>query len=270
MNAVSPESAAFPGLVDSHCHLDFPDFDGKMAEILEEMRANGVTHALCISVNLPGFPKVLDLAEAHDNFFATVGVHPDHEDRTAVDRARLVELARHPRVVAIGETGLDYYRVSGDLEWQRERFRAHIRAARECGKPLVIHTRQAAEDTLTIMREEGAGEVGGVMHCFTESQAVADAALALGFHISFSGIVTFKNAGALKDVARQVPLERLLVETDSPYLAPVPHRGKINRPGLVRHVAEEVARLRGASLSELAAATTANFFRLFKDEASRS
>ncbi len=223
MSAVSPESAAFPGLVDSHCHLDFPDFDGKMAEIREEMRANGVTHALCISVNLPAFPKVLDLAQAHDNFFATVGVHPDHEVRTAVDRARLVELARHPRVVAIGETGLDYYRVSGDLEWQRERFRAHIRAARDCGKPLVIHTRQAAEDTLTIMREEDAGEVGGVMHCFTESQTVADAAVALGFHISFSGIVTFKNA------------------------------------------AEEVARLRGISLSEVAAATTDNFFRLFKE-----
>ena len=182
-----------------------------------------------------------------------------------MDPRHLVELARHPRVVAIGETGLDYYRVSGDLEWQRDRFRAHIRAARECRKPLVIHTRQAAEDTLAIMREEGAAEVGGVMHCFTESQAVADAAIALGFHISFSGIVTFKNAGALKDVARLVPLERLLVETDSPYLAPVPHRGKTNQPALVRHVAEEVARLRGTPLSELAAATTDNFFGLFKE-----
>ncbi len=258
-------TAAFPGLVDSHCHLDFPEFDGKMAKVREEMRASGVTHALCISVNLSGFPKVLALAEAYDNFFASVGVHPDHEDRAEVDPWRLVELARHPRVVAIGETGLDYYRVSGDLEWQRERFRAHIRAARECGKPLVIHTRQAAEDTLAIMREEGAAEVGGVMHCFTESQAVADAAIALGFHISFSGIVTFKNAGALKDVARQVPLERLLVETDSPYLAPVPHRGKTNQPALVRYVAEEVARLRGIPLSELGATTTGNFFRLFKE-----
>jgi len=264
MNAVSPASAAFPGLVDSHCHLDFPDFEGKMAEIREEMRANGVTHALCISVNFAGFPKVLALAEAYDNFFASVGVHPDHEDRTEVDPARLVELARHPRIVAIGETGLDYYRVSGDLVWQRERFRAHIRAARECRKPLVIHTRQAAEDTLTIMREERAAEVGGVMHCFTESRAMAEVAIALGFHISFSGIVTFKNAGALKDVARWVPLERLLVETDSPYLAPVPHRGKTNRPALVRHVAEEVARLRGISLEDLATASTRNFFRLFK------
>ena len=258
------EPAAFHGWVDSHCHLDFPEFDGKMDELREEMRANGVTHALCISVNFSGFPKVLALAEAYDNFFATVGVHPDHEDRAEVDPARLVELARHPRIVAIGETGLDYYRVGGDLEWQRERFRAHIRAGRECGKPLVIHTRQAAEDTLTIMREEGAGEVGGVMHCFTESRPVAEAAIALGFHISFSGIVTFKNAGALRDVARWVPLERLLVETDSPYLAPVPHRGKTNRPGLVRHVGEEVARLRGIPVEELARVTTGNFFSLFR------
>jgi len=183
--------------------------------------------------------------------------------RLATTYALPVELARHPRIVAIGETGLDYYRLSGDLEWQRERFRAHIRAARECGKPLVIHTRQAAEDTLAVMREEGAAEVGGVMHCFTESRAVAEAAIALGFHISFSGIVTFKNAGALRDVARWVPLERLLVETDSPYLAPVPHRGKTNRPGLVRHVGEEVARLRGIPLPELARVTTRNFFNLF-------
>ena len=254
--------ATFPGLVDSHCHLDFPEFEGKLPEIREEMRANGVTHALCISVELPKFPKVLALAEAHDNFYASVGVHPDHESEAVATR-RLVELAQHPRVVAIGETGLDYHRRSGDLEWQRERFRAHIRAARECGKPLVIHTRDAAEDTIRIMREEGAGEVGGVMHCFTETADVAVSALALGFHISFSGIVTFKNAGDLREVAKAVPLDRLLVETDSPYLAPVPHRGKTNRPGLVRHVAEEVARLRGIGLDAVADATTRNFFRLF-------
>ena len=259
----APATPDFPGWVDSHCHLDSPEYDGKMDEVREEMRTNGVTHALCISVTLAGFPKVLALAEAYDNFFATVGVHPDHEDRTAVNPAQLVELARHPRIVAIGETGLDYYRLSGDLEWQRERFRAHVRAARECRKPLVIHTRQADEDTLTIMREEGAAEVGGVMHCFTASREMAEVAIALGFHISFSGIVTFKNAGALKDVVRWVPLERLLVETDSPYLAPVPHRGKTNRPALVRHVGEEVARLRGNSLEELARVTTANFFGLF-------
>jgi TatD DNase family protein len=251
-----------PGLVDSHCHLDFPEFEGKLGEVREEMKANGVTHALCISVELPKFPKVLALAEVYDNFFASVGVHPDHEAET-VEAARLVELARHPKVVAIGETGLDYHRLAGDLEWQRERFRSHIRAARESGKPLVIHTRDAAEDTLRIMREEGASEVGGVMHCFTETQEVADAALALGFHISFSGIVTFKNAVPLKEVARQVPLERMLVETDSPYLAPVPHRGKTNRPGLVKHVAEEVARLRGIPFEALAEATSSNFFRLF-------
>jgi TatD DNase family protein len=226
------------------------------------MQTNGVTHALCISVELAGFPKVLALAERHDNFFASIGVHPDHEGEP-VDAARLVELARHPRVVAIGETGLDYHRLSGDLEWQRERFRAHIRAARKSGKPLVIHTRDAAEDTLRIMREEGAGEIGGVVHCFTETQEVADAALALGFHISFSGIVTFKNAVQLKEVARAIPLERMLVETDAPYLAPVPHRGKTNRPGLVRHVAEEVARLRGVTLEAIADATSRNFFRLF-------
>lgn len=252
----------FPGLVDSHCHLDFPEFEGKLDEIRKEMQTNGVTHALCISVELAGFPKVLALAERHDNFFASIGVHPDHEGEP-VDAARLVELARHPRVVAIGETGLDYHRLSGDLEWQRERFRAHIRAARKSGKPLVIHTRDAAEDTLRIMREEGAGEIGGVMHCFTETQEVADAALALGFHISFSGIVTFKNAVQLKEVARAIPLERMLVETDAPYLAPVPHRGKTNRPGLVRHVAEEVARLRGVTLEAVADATSRNFFRLF-------
>ena len=252
----------FPGLVDSHCHLDFPEFDGKLGEVRAEMQANGVTHALCISVELPKFPKVLALAEAHDNFFASVGVHPDHEAES-VGSARLVELAQNPKVVAIGETGLDYHRLSGDLEWQRERFRVHIRAARECGKPLVIHTRDAAEDTLRIMREEKAGEVGGVMHCFTETQEVADDALALGFHISFSGIVTFKNAAQLKEVARNMPLDRMLVETDSPYLAPVPHRGKTNRPGLVRYVAEHIARLRGISLDQVAQATSANFFRLF-------
>jgi len=261
MPAAAP--AGHSGLVDSHCHLDFPDFEGKLDSVRSEMAENGVTHALCISVNLSGFPNVLALAERYDNFFASVGVHPDQEDRGAVDSGELVRLAQHPKVVAIGETGLDYYRVSGDLEWQRDRFRSHIRAARSCRKPLVIHTREAAADTLRIMREEGAREAGGVLHCFTESQATADAAVGLGFYISFSGIVTFKNAQALKEVARRIPLDRLLVETDSPYLAPVPFRGKTNRPGLVRHVAEEVAKLRGIALEELAAATTGNFFRLF-------
>jgi TatD DNase family protein len=258
--------ASFSGaaaLVDSHCHLDFPDFEGRMDAVRAEMDAHRVTHALCISVRLAGFPKVLALAQRYGNFYASVGVHPDDEERAPVDEDELERLARHPRVVAIGETGLDYYRTSGDCEWQRERFRAHIRAARRAGKPLVIHTRAAAEDTLRVMREEKAEEAGGVLHCFPESQETADAALALGFHISFSGIVTFKNAGDLKAVARRVPLERLLVETDSPYLAPVPFRGKTNQPAFVRYVAEEVARLRGIATDELAAATTANFFRLF-------
>jgi TatD DNase family protein len=249
--------------VDSHCHLDFPELAGRLPDILATMRDNGVGAALCVSVTLEDFPRVLALAEAHDHLHASVGVHPDYPDLEEPSVQRLVELARHPKIVAIGETGLDYFRLTGDLEWQRQRFRTHIRAAREAGKPLIIHTRSAAEDTLRLMREEGAAEAGGVMHCFTESQAVADAAMAMGFYISFSGIVTFKNARELKAVACQVPLERMLIETDSPYLAPVPFRGKTNEPGLVRHVAEEIARLRGIPLLEVAAATTANFNKLF-------
>jgi TatD DNase family protein len=231
---------------------------------MANMRDNEVSHALCVSVNLEDFPRVLALAEAHPNLFASVGVHPDYENLAEPQAAQLASLARHPRVVAIGETGLDYFRLKGDLEWQRERFRQHIRAARECGKPLIIHTRAAAEDTLRIMAEEGADKAGGVMHCFTESWEVAQRAMEMNFHISFSGIVTFKNAVALKDVARKIGLEKMLIETDSPYLAPVPHRGKINQPAFVRHVAEEIAALRGISMEEVAAATTANFFNLFK------
>ena len=249
--------------VDSHCHLDFEDFEGRIDEIRGNMADADVSHALCISVVLEDFPKVRALAERYDNLYASVGVHPDYPDAAPVTTEDLVKLADNPRVIGIGETGLDYYRLKGDLEWQRERFRAHIRAARECGKPLIVHTREASADTLRILREEHAEEAGGVLHCFTETQEVADAALELGFYISFSGIVTFKNAKALKEVARKLPLERLLVETDSPYLAPVPYRGKTNQPAYVRHVAEEIARLRGTSLDEVAAATTANFFRLF-------
>ncbi len=250
-------------LVDSHCHLDFPELADKLPAVLDVMRENGVTRALCVSVTLEDFPKVLALAEQHEQLWASVGVHPDYPDLREPSVTELVELAQHPKVVAIGETGLDYYRLTGDLEWQRERFRVHIRAAREAGKPLIIHTRSAAADTLRLMREEGAGEAGGVMHCFTESWEVARGALDLGFYISFSGIVTFKNAKDLKEVARQVPLDRMLVETDSPYLAPVPFRGKTNQPGWVRHVAEEIACLQGREFSEVAAATTANFYKLF-------
>jgi TatD DNase family protein len=206
---------------------------------------------------------VHDLALAHGNLYATVGVHPDYEDSREPSVEDLLAHAAKPKVVAIGETGLDYYRLAGDLEWQRERFRAHVRAARRAGKPLVVHTRAAAADTLAIMRDEGARDAGGVMHCFTETWDVAQAALDLGFHISLSGIVTFKNAHELKDVARRIPLDRLLIETDSPYLAPVPFRGKRNQPAFVPYVAAEIARLRGLPLEEVARATTSNFFRLF-------
>lgn len=250
--------------IDSHCHLDFPELADRLPEVLACMGKNDVGVAICVSVTLDDFPRVLALAEQEDCLFASVGVHPDYPDMREPDVSELVALAAHPRVVAIGETGLDYYRLQGDLEWQRERFRVHIRAAREAGKPLIIHTRSAAEDTLRIMREEKADQAGGVMHCFTESQAVADAALDLGFHISFSGIVTFKSARELKEVAKSVPLERLLIETDSPYLAPVPYRGKTNQPGWVIHVAEEIARLKELPLDAIARHTTANTRRLFR------
>lgn len=250
-------------LVDSHCHLDFPELASQLDSVMALMRANQVAHALCVSVTLEDFPQVRALAERYPHLYGSVGVHPDYENAGDVSIERLVKLADHPKIIAVGETGLDYYRLKGDLEWQRERFRCHIRAARQCGKPLIVHTRAAAADTLRVMREERAGEAGGVMHCFTESWEVAQGAMDLGFYISFSGIVTFKNAHALKDVARQVPLERMLIETDSPYLAPVPHRGKVNQPGLVKHVAEEIARLRGIAFTEVAQATSANFFKLF-------
>lgn len=253
-------------LVDSHCHLDFPEFMEREGEFLAAMADNGVGAALIAGVTLEGFPAILDLTRKHSCLYAAVGVHPDTEVGAEPDVATLTRLAAQPKVLAIGETGLDYYRLDGDLEWQRERFRCHIHAARESRKPLIIHTREAAGDTLRILLDEGKGEVGGVFHCFTETWEVARQALDLGFHISISGIVSFKKALQVKDVASQVPLDRLLVETDAPYLAPVPHRGKLNHPALVLHVAEEVARLRGISLEQLASATTANFNRLFGTE----
>jgi TatD DNase family protein len=251
--------------IDSHCHIDFPDFSEGVPALLANMQAAQVDAALCVSVNLENFPRVLAVAESHANVYASVGVHPDHDEGREPDVDELVALARHPRVVAIGETGLDYYRMQReDVDWQRARFRTHIRAARQAGKPLIIHTRNAADDTLAIMAEEGAAEAGGVMHGFTESWEVAEAALAMGFYISFSGIVSFKSAKDLKEVARRVPLERMLIETDSPYLAPMPHRGKRNEPAYVRHVAEEIAGLRGIPLEQVGAATSKNFFDLFK------
>jgi len=250
--------------VDSHCHLDFPGLLEREEEILATMADNRVGQALCVSVRLEDFPRVLALAERHDGLWASVGVHPDNADCEEPDVARLLALADHPRVVAIGETGLDYHWHEDAPEWQRARFRTHIRAARACGKPLIVHTRSAAEDTIRLMREEGASEAGGVMHCFTESWEVAAAALELGFYISFSGIVTFRNAKDIKEVAKRVPLDRLLIETDAPYLAPVPHRGKTNQPGWVVHVAEEIARLREEPLGRIEQATTDNFFRLFR------
>lgn len=253
--------------VDSHCHINFKGLEERLPELLSRMQARQVTHALCVSVDLESLPQVIAVAEAYDNVFASVGVHPDHEDVQEPDVDQLIALAAHPKVVAIGETGLDYYRLEGrtleEMEWQRTRFRTHIRASRATGKPLIIHTRSSAEDTLRIMREERADEVGGVMHCFTESWDIAQAALALNFHISLSGIVTFKSAAALQEVAKQIPADRLLIETDSPYLAPVPYRGKTNEPAYVADVGHFVAALREETPEALGQTTTDNFFRLF-------
>jgi TatD DNase family protein len=254
--------------IDSHCHINFPELAARLPEIFDKMSENKVSHALCVSCDLPEFPGVLKLAEQNEHVYASVGVHPDYEDTPEPSVEELVRLAQHPKIVAIGETGLDYYRLTGDLEWQRERFRTHIRASRATGKPLIIHTRAASEDTIRIMREEGAGidagGAAGVMHCFTESLEVAQAAMEMGFYISFSGIVTFKSAKDLQQVARAVPLEKMLIETDSPYLAPVPFRGRMNEPGLVRHVAEFLATLKGVPVETIAQQTTDNFFSLFK------
>jgi TatD DNase family protein len=253
--------------VDSHCHLSFPELSAKLADIRSDMAAAGVDRALCICTTLEEFDSVHALATGHDNFWASVGVHPDNEDVREPSVEDLVSLAARPRVVAIGETGLDYYRLNGrslaDMAWQRERFRVHIRAARLTDLPLVIHTRNASADTLAVLREEGRGEVAGVFHCFTETMEVAKAALDLGFYISFSGILTFKTAADLREVARYVPLDRCLIETDSPYLAPVPHRGKTNTPAYVPYVAKQIAELKSLSPERVAQATSSNFDHLF-------
>lgn len=257
-------------LVDSHCHLDFPALAERLPEVLAAMQMRNVSAAMCIGVNLEDFPKVLAIAEQADNLYATVGVHPEYTDVEEPDEARLLALADHPKVLGIGETGLDYYWHKDKPEWQRQRFRTHIRAARQCGKPLIVHTRESAEDTLQVLREEGADQVGGVMHCFTEDWDIASQALDLGFYLSFSGIVTFKNAKIVKEVARKCPLERMLVETDAPYLAPTPFRGKPNEPSYVRYVAEEIALLKELPFATVAQASTENFIRLFKAELPRN
>jgi len=249
--------------VDSHCHINFPELYQNIDSILSKMSSNKVTHALCVSVTLDKLPDIFKIANTYAHIFASVGVHPDYEDIEEPTVEELCRLAKENKVVAIGETGLDYFRVQGDLTWQRDRFRTHIKAAIQSNLPLIIHTRNAAEDTLKIMQEEGANQVGGVMHCFTESLDVALEAIKLNFYISFSGIVTFKNATDLKEVVKAIPLDRILIETDSPYLAPVPYRGKINDPSNVIHVAEEIAKLKNISVEEVGQITTQNFFKLF-------
>ncbi len=253
--------------IDSHCHLSFPGLRERLPEIRREMAAQRVDRAICICTTLEEFPVVHEIALAHDNLWATVGVHPDNEGVREPALEDLLTRAALPRVVAIGETGLDYYRLNGrtvaDMAWQRDRFAVHIRAARATGLPLVIHTRNASADTLAVLRDEGQGAVHGVFHCFTETVEVAQAALEMGFHISFSGILSFRNAEALREVARMVPLERCLVETDSPYLAPVPFRGKTNQPAWVKHVAEALAQIKGLPLEQVAEVTSANATALF-------
>jgi TatD DNase family protein len=257
---------------DSHCHLSFPELREDLPRIRAAMAQAGVSRALCICTTLEEFEEVHGLALAHGNFWSTVGVHPDNEDVTEPSLDDLLQRGRLPRVIGIGETGLDYYRLGertvADMEWQRQRFRTHIRAARQLDLPLVIHTRSASEDTLAILREEGEdgspGSAGGVFHCFTETAEVARAALDLGFYISFSGILTFKNAADLREVARFVPMDRMLIETDSPYLAPVPYRGKTNNPSYVVHVAQQIADLRGSTAERVAEITSRNFEQLFK------
>ena len=253
--------------VDSHCHLDFPEFAGRIDAIRADMAAAQVDRALCISTTLEGFEAVHAVAMAHDNFWCSVGVHPDNVDVREPSIEDLLDRAALPKVVGIGETGLDYYRLGertvADMEWQRERFRVHIAAARASGKPLIVHTRSASDDTVAILKEAGEGAVGGVFHCFTETEAVARAALDLGFYISFSGILTFKAAAELREVAAFVPLDRCLIETDSPFLAPVPFRGKTNTPALVPHVAAKLAELKNLPLETIAAVTSGNFERLF-------
>ncbi len=253
-------------LVDSHCHIDLIDYDklgGNPVQTVHDAVDNGVSHMLCVSVNLEQYPEMRETVADMENVFVSVGVHPNEREGHEPSVEELVQLAADRKVVAIGETGLDYFRSEGDLQWQRDRFRRHIEAAKQSGKPLIIHSRDAKEDTIKVLREEHAEEIGGVMHCFAEDWSMAEQAMQLGFYISFSGIVTFKSAKVLQDVAQRIPLDRMLVETDSPWLAPVPFRGKTNQPAYVKYVAEFIAELRNDSYENIAQASTDNFFRLF-------
>lgn len=255
-------------LVDSHCHLDRLDlstFDNRLDGVLQQAADLDVAYMLCVSIDMDNVQDVIDISHRYENVYASVGVHPTAEEpqgqETSVEM--LVELADDPNVIAIGETGLDYFHCQGDMGWQHDRFRRHIEASKQTGKPLIIHTRDAKADTLRLMQEEGAEQAGGVMHCFVEDMDTAEKAMEMGFYISFSGIVTFKNAQELQEVAKQVPMERLLVETDSPYLTPVPYRGKPNYPGYTHYVAKFIAELRGIAYEEVAEASTRNFKQLF-------
>ena len=249
--------------IDSHCHINFPELNEKIDQVLNNMKNHHISHALCVSVTLDKIDEILSLANKYSNIYASVGVHPDYENIEEPDIDTLYRYSKEKKVVAIGETGLDYFRLKGDLSWQRERFRTHIRAAIKSSLPLIVHTRNAQEDTIKIMREEGADSTTGVMHCFTESYEMAKQAIDLGFYISFSGIITFKNAESLRDTVKKIPIENILIETDSPYLAPVPNRGKLNEPANVIYVAEKIAELKGISIEEVAEITTNNFFTLF-------
>ncbi|MEM7209059.1 MAG: TatD family hydrolase [Pseudomonadota bacterium] len=254
-------------LVDSHCHINFEGLNERLPDVLSNAKNNQVSHIVAISVDMDNYPRVQEIAESHANIFCSVGVHPntapDGSEGFEPTTNQLIELAQNPNVVGIGETGLDYFRNEGDLDWQRERFRRHIDAGRETNLPIIVHTREAARDTLKMLREENVGDATGVIHCFTEDWAFAQAAMDLGFYISFSGIVTFKSAKQIQEVAAKAPIDRILVETDAPYLAPVPYRGKTNEPAFVKHTAEFVAELRGISVEEVAEKTTQNFFRCF-------
>lgn len=249
--------------IDSHCHISFPELRDKIDEVMQNMASHKVTHALCVCVTLDNFEEVITMANKYNHIFASVGVHPDYEDIIEPDVDLLVKHSKNDKVVAIGETGLDYYRLKGDLTWQRNRFRTHIKAAVKAKLPLIIHTRNAQKDTISIMKEEGASNARGVMHCFTETYDMAKQAIDQGFYISFSGIITFKNADDIRETVKKIPLESILIETDSPYLAPVPNRGKLNEPSNVTFVAEKIAEIKNLSIEEVADVTTRNFFTLF-------